>query len=438
MRLALRYNPQLQAAVEEKERARGRILEAYSTALPRLDVSAGYTRLDQVNSVSTGTTTFEVGDRDNYSFQVQVTQPLYRGGAIGIALRAARLFSYLSDERVRGTAQSVVYQVAQAYYDTALAERLIEVQQAALESAEANQEDVRLSRLHGFATEYDVVRARVDVANVEAELLEQTNRRDLARIRLLRGMGASQQSSVELTTAISYEKAEPDFFDAVRTAFQTRPEIYQAALNLDLQQEALNEAYTHYLPNVDAYYRNLWSRPEPRQNRVEWGRQWQAGVMITWPLFDGLAREGRIIQQKALLRQAGILLSDSEEQAIQEISNALLELQNADELVRLQELNVGRAERALELVRAGYREGVNTQLEVLDAQAALTRTRGLCQTALHRHVSARLDLQRAVGILGPPAGSQGVDELAVEPGRVGEFLKGPERETGQPQEGEIP
>jgi len=407
VRLSLLYSPQLQAALEQRKVAHGRIEEAYSSVLPTVDLNANYTRLDQVTTIDLGVDSFQMGAKDNYSYQVRVTQPLFKGGAVSIARRAARVYSYLSDETINATAQSVIFQVAAAYYDTVLAEHLIGVQEAALEFAQANLKDVEARRRHGAAREYDVLRARVDVSNVEADLSEQRNQRDIASTRLLRAIGASQRSSVELTTDVTYEETSPDFLDAVRTAFENRPDIYKAALSLDLQQEAVNEAYTHYWPRLEAYYWHLWAKPDPHEsNVIAWGRQWQAGLSLTWPLFDGLAREGKIIQQEALLSQAAIMLSDSEEQAIQEIRNAVLQLQNAEEIVRSQKLNVDQAERALELAQVGYREGANTQLEVLDARAALTRTQGLYYSALHRHVKARLDLRRAKGILGPRAGSQ--------------------------------
>jgi len=131
-----------------------------------------------------------------------------------------------------------------------------------------------------------------------------------------------------------------------------------------------------------------------------------------------LAREGRIIREKALLRQKEVLLSGAEERAILEVRSALLELENAEKFVESQQQNLERADRALQLVQAGYREGVNTEVEVLDATAALTRARGLYYKALHRHTIARVTLQRAMGMLGPPPGTARVPKQVAEPGCV--------------------
>jgi outer membrane protein TolC len=325
-----------------------------------------------------------------------------------------------------------VFKVARAYYDAVLADRMIQVQEAALEATKAHLQDVKTRKKHGTATEYDVLRTRVDMSNIRAELIRQRNRKDQAVNRLLKAMGASQRSRVKLEGGLDYRPIDTSFKKAVKKAFHNRPDLYAAALNVDLQKAALERAYTRYYPRVNAYFWHLWAKPDPVQaSRIEWGRDWEAGLALTWPLFDGLAREGKIIQQRALLEQRRIQLSEKEETAITEVKNALLKLENARELVESQKLNLQRADRARALVRTGYREGVNTQVEVLDATAALREARGLYYRALHEHITAVLQLKRATGQLSPDPGAQEVPDEAERVGR----LKAPADDAGKSKEG---
>lgn len=406
VRLTLQYNPRLHAALQQRDEASGRILEAYSAVLPRLDAGASYTRLDQVTTVDLGVETFEIGDLNNYSYRVEIRQPIFRAGA-PMAIRGARLYSYLTDEIIRGVVERVVSEVALAYYDAVLAERLIAVQGDALRAAEAHLSNVESRLANGMATEYDVLRAKVDVSNTTADLIEQQNRMTTATTRLMKAIGTAQRSDVRLLTELSYDPVTTTYDEAVRTAFHNRSDIYQAILAVDLQREAVNELQTRYLPTVDAYWWHLWSRPDPhRASNINWGTQWQAGIGLTWGLFDGLAREGQIVQGKARLRQRALELTDVEEQVLFEIRAALDDLSNARELVESQDLNLERAQRALELVQAGYREGVNSEVEILDARAALTRASGLHYQALYRHTAARIRLRLAMGMLAAPPGSR--------------------------------
>jgi len=415
VRLGLKRNTQLLATLQEKERARGGVIEAYSELLPDLTFSSSYTRLDQ--PIVPG------GSKDIYSYSFLVTQPLFRGRAF-IAQRAAKLATFFSDETVRSAVESVVFDVAQAYFDSLLAEHLVGVQEISLEATLAHMQSVEQRKEQGVATEYDVLRARVEVSNVQAVLIAERNARDVARTRLYRAMGVSQRSQAHLTTPLSYVEGAPSFEEAVRIAFVNRPDIYLANMDVDIQREIVNDAYMGYLPTVDASYLALWSRPDPNNPaNAHWDNTWQAGVQLDWTLFDGLSREGRIIQEKAVLRQRAILLMDAEQGAIQQIESALKGMRNAQELVETQKLNRERAKRALELVEEGYKVGVNTEIEMLDARSALTTAAGLYYTALHRHTIARVGLQRALGLLGPAPGADKVPESVVSPGDLNKAVK---------------
>ena len=421
LRLGFAHNKSLQATLRERGIASGVVLEAYSNVLPSVSATAGYTRLDEVAGFDVGGRSVSIGDVDNYSAGIEVRQPLFRGGGIPAALRAARWVSLLSDEQVRGAAQAVIYEIARAYYDTLLAQHLYEVNRDAVKSAKAHLRDVKAKRSRGVASDFDVLRAQVDVSLFEAEMIQQRNRVHLAKTRLLRAMGVSQDSEVTLSDELTYRPMKPVLDEAVRLAYQNRPDLCQAELNVQLQQEALRIARSAYWPRVDAWLRREWSRPEPHTSKVEWGDAWSAGVSANWPLFDGFRREGRVRQEKERLRQREIQLVDAEERVLLEIRQALLTLRDAEEFVQSQRLNLERAKEALRLAEVEYRQGIADAVTVTEARAALTRARGLYYQAVYGHTVARLNLQRAMGILGPRAGEGLEKGPLVRPGNIKEF-----------------
>jgi len=205
---------------------------------------------------------------------------------------------------------------------------------------------------------------------------------------------------------------------AVETAFINRPDLYSREYQVRAQREQLQIARSRYLPNISGFFTNTWASPSPSAfgtSSSDWGRIWQGGVQGTWPIFDGFQREGTIIQQKARLRQAQLDLVDAEETAMYELTQALLTMKDAEEFVQSQRLNLTRANEGLRLAEVGYQQGINTQVEVIDAQSALTQARVNYYTSINSHVMAKLAVQRAMGTivesedepLGPaPAGDQ--------------------------------
>jgi len=399
--IAMGNNKQLKAVLEDKARAEGVIVEAYSAALPRVDMEASYRRLDKVNSFAVAPgVNVTTGDKNNYAVNFVLTQPIFRGGAISAGIRGAQIAAYATDEQVAGTVQDVVHQTRLGYYDILLAKELVEVSRGDLGLAEAHLSDVQKRKDAGVVSQYDVLRARVEVSNVEAELIERQNSLHLKMTVFLKTLGVSQESSVDLTDKLEYKKASPDLAVSVKNAFRERPEILQAELNVKRSKEALIEAWSGFLPSLDSSLTHTRARPDPHNSSVDsWGHAWEAGLTLRWALFDGLASWGRTQQAKAELRRAAIDLAEAEEQVLLDVKQALLSMEDAAKFVDSQTDNLERAKEALRLAKAGYDAGVNTELEMLDARQALSVTQALYYQAVYSHQVAKLSLARATGAL---------------------------------------
>jgi len=401
LKLALTNNKILQRIVQEKEIARGERLKSYSAILPSVGLTADYLRLDKVSSLSIpGGPTITMGDVDNYTAGLRVTQPIYAGGAIMAKINAARLFSLLTDQTVRAAVQDLIYTATHSYYDVLLNQHLSQISADAVRSAKAHLDSVKQRRQGGVASDFDVLRAEVELSNFQAELIQNKNAINIAETRLLKIMGVSQDSDFTLSDELEYIPSKMTVEQAVEFAYRNRPDLFSREFDINYQKELLKIARSRYWPIISGYYDNTWSKPDPHNRmEIEWGHLWQAGVMATLPIFDGLSREGEIIAQKARIKQAQINLIDAEETALFELTRAQLSIEDAEEFVDSQRLNLTRAEEGLRLAEVGYKEGTNTQVEMIDAQAALTTARVNYYQAIYSHIIAKLDLQKAMGTL---------------------------------------
>ncbi len=434
LKLALSYNKSLQAVTREQEIARGVVMESYGNILPSVTGRAEYARLDQVSQIDIGGTTVAMGDEDNYSARLQVTQPFFRGGQISASLRAARWRSLLADDLVREAVQETIYETAQAYYDTLLARHLYEVNRAAVESARAYLQDVQVKHGQGVASKFDILRAQVDVSLFEAQMIQQQNRINTSRTRLLLVLGASQESNIILSDHLEFIPLKPVLKEAVRLAYQNRPDIYRAELNIKLQGEALRIARSGYWPAISAFFEQAWSKPDPHSSSdIDWGDAWTAGVAADWNIFDGLRREGRVSQEKERLKQQEIELVGVEEQALLEVRQSIFNLRDAEEFVQSQSLNLERAREAVRLAQIEYRQGIIESVAVTESRSALTQAEGLYYDAVYAHTLARLGLQRAMGTLAPVVGdSDSTPPLVVRPGVIEQFVAQKVKLPGDP------
>lgn len=393
--IALERNKQIMAVVWEKEKATGRITEAYSQALPNVGLEGRYTRLDQA-----GASMVPGGGLNTYGLTAGVTQPLFRGGAIGAGITAAKIYSYMADERKQEVVQGVIFDVCKSYYDVLLAQELLRVSEQAVSLSQSHRDDVIKRKDQGIASDYDVLRASVEVTNYEAEMIQNRNRLHLAKSSFYKLLGLSQESEIEFTDTFQYEAAAANLDEAVSEAYTRRPELIQAELALKLSEQALKAAKAERWPKVDAFFNETYSNPDPHFS-PGWGDGWTAGAAMRFPIFDGFRTKGLVRQAKADVEKSRVQLSDAEETVLLNVKQAVLSVEDARAFVESQKANAQTAQEGLKLVEAGYREGVNTELEVRDARQALLRATSLHYQAIHQHQVAVLSLKKATGAMLP-------------------------------------
>ena len=408
--IALANNRKIQQAVQDQIKAGAQIQEAWAEALPTVEAGANYVRLDRTPK-SGG---IAVGDKDNYELVGTIRQPLWRGGIISAGIRAARIYSVFTDEQYRETVQNVIYDVRKTYLDARLALELERASRMSVEAAKRQLSDVEKDKEAGTASGFDVLRAEVEVKNFEAERVRARNQHNLTRTTLLRTINVSQESAIELADALQYRPVEPVLSKAVATAFRQHPDLLAAEYDTRLQKEGVKGAKSGYWPRLDALFTGNYARPHPHfpQRTHTFGRSWQSGLSLTFPIFDGFRTMARVRQAQADLRKSEIALKDTEERILLDIRQAILSIHDADEFVRSQEKTVEQAEEALRLVRLGRRQGIRREVEVLDAQSALDQARANYFQAIYGHELARLELERATGTLTPPESDTSVSDTS--------------------------
>jgi len=400
LKLTLTNNKMLLKTLQEKEAARGGELGAYSAIMPTVALSAGYERIDEKQSFTVGGQSLTMGALDNYSTALTVTQPIFAGGAIPARINAGRLGALMADQTVRAVVQETAYAAQHGYYNVLLDQHLYAISEDAVKSAKAHLDDVKQKQTVGVASSYDVLRAEVELSNFTAQFIQRRNAINISKANLVKIMGISQDSAFILSDELAYVPMNIKMQDAVANAYRHRPDLFGKELGIRQQKEFLAIAQSSYYPTVSAYYKDYWTNPNSHNPMlVEWDNGWNYGLTASLPLFDGFAREGGVISQKARVKQSQIDLVDTEETALLELTKAILSIEDAAEFVDSQKLNLSRAEEGLRLVETGYRQGVNTQIEVLDAQTSLTTAKANYYQAAYSHLVAKLDLQKAMGTL---------------------------------------
>ena len=405
IRIALANNRQLAMSREEKNKAEGRLTEAESVLYPHLNLTSHYTRVNEAARAELGGMNIEFGKLNNYKTELGVVQPLYTGGRVSTGIQLARLGIKYSEEDFRNTTELITFLVSKAYYDVLLAQDMAETSRKSLEVVKAHLDEVSKIHKQEMVADYNLLRAQVQVTNINTCYLQAVNQLQLAKTSFINILGLSlrnKKPEITLTDKLMYEPTAPLNENTVlATAFDNRTDLKQVRLSVSMQERKLDLTGAEALPTI-ALFGNLGGA-NPPQNIMGgsgWDEHWNAGVMTTWPIFEGGRIKGKIFQEKAALRQVQLMQSDTEEKIRLDVEQALLNFKNMEELVNSQSENIKQAEEGLRLARLGYEQGVRTQLETIDAQMALDSARKNMSEALYAHMMARLMLDKAMGVLG--------------------------------------
>ena len=386
VRLALENNVELRNMMLARTEAEGLLIQAFSEALPTVQLNA-----------EAGAENGQSGSDGTYGLSVDVSQPLWRGGATGAGIRYARMNLANADFAVKKQINDVIFNVASKYYEIMLEKQLVIVYEEALQVAERMLTTAQSRRAHGTVSDYEVLRAKVEVANGTADLINERNNLQKAQIDIFHLMGVSQNSSVQFSSPLEYKPYTGDVGDAENTALMRRPDLAAAYASLAMAEEQLNIVRAKYSPTADAFATGSYD-----DDGSGWDDNWTAGLRAGFTLYDGSKRRGEYIAAKASLARANETLKQKEQDVRAETVNAVLQLKYAEELFDSQKKNTELSSEALRILESGSKHGKNMQIEVLDARAALTKAIGSYHESIYTYAAAKLNLLNVMGILEGP------------------------------------
>ena len=404
--LALQNNEEMQLAEQDRLRAREEIREGWSEALPDIRVSSRYDRSGVLPTLvvdtADGVESFTIGTSNNVTGVITLRQTLYSSGRVGAGLRAARAFRDFASQGYELSRQSVAARTEIAFYDVMLAGSLINVTGQALRLAGRNLQQVQSLRRAGRVSDYDLFRAEVQVSKLLPDSIQADKNLEIARMNLRDIVGIDQTEEVELkgTFRSSTDLNLGDLHGVTDRGIQSRPELQQAGLEVRIRAAAIQVQKSELRPSLDlvASGQLAIQSSDFSFSGDETQESWVAGVALSIPLFDGMRNRALVNKAKVDKRKAEIKVDQLRKQIRLEIRRAWLDAKEAKERVSAQRQVASQAEKGERIARSRYGNGFGTQLEVLDAQMVLTRSRSEFVRAQRDHAVALVMLERAAGL----------------------------------------
>ncbi len=345
------------------------------------------------------TSSITVGEKESKNVVFTLQKPLYTFGKISRGISIAEI-GYRSEElNLLRVGQKVILDVQTAYYYCLLAEEYVRVSEESLEQAQSHLDAATARFNAGAVPEYDVIRARVEVASAQEQLSTALSSLSLAKKALNNVLG------LPLNTNFKYlapDKVDTQSAPIVETckeiALNNRIDLYQ--LRLAIQQVELG-ADAQRLRPVVALTANYGLIAEGSLFAQE--NTWTAAIAVDVPLFDSGSAHSKVSGTKASADKLKITESRLIDGINLEVEAAYDTMTEARARVETSAAIVDQAEEAVRMAEQGYDSGVTPHINVIDAQTALTG-------ALMNHAKALYDLETAMAKLAYAMGLDSIEQ----------------------------
>jgi outer membrane protein len=321
---------------------------------------------------------------------VTAQQLLWDFGKTLAAADAARAGAKSSAENVEIQKQDTVRLVKEAYYSLVLSNRLVTVNQQALDRALVNLRSAKGFFDVGTQPKSAVTRAEVDVATGQLNLITAVNNVNIFRLTLNQLMGIPINTPTEIADNLAYTHVEFEPKNLLNETFARRPEYKQIKAQYEQADYTVKQQFRNFFPNVVA-------QGTYGSARSDMNETYSYGLQLNWSIFDG---GNKIALYKQALAQRDAALArvrDTELTIWQQVERAYVTVQQAEEAIGAAQKGVESADENFRLSQGRFDAGVANIIELTDAQLALTTAQSQVAQALAAYWIATVQLERFIG-----------------------------------------
>jgi outer membrane protein len=381
--------------------------EARTSFLPQLSTSYTYTRLNEAPEVpifditTMSSTMVEAGKEDHYNWELELTQPIFTGGAIVNSYEISKIDLEMSHLSEASTTQDIVLEVKKSYYNILKSERILELANQSVQQLQAHRDTAQSFYDVGIIPKNDLLYAEVELANGNQDLVRAENALNLAKAKFNTVIRRDIHLSVEIEDILTYTPFEKGFDECLAMGLQKRPEIRAHELEYEKAGRAVRLAKSGFFPtlNVVGNYSRYGEEPDVRGSKYQDSEAWYVAAVTQWNFWEWGKTRFSVDASRSREKQVMDMLVNIKDGISLQIKNSYLLLKEAEKRIFVAEKAIEQAEENFRINRERYKEQVATSTDVIDAQTLLTKTKSDYYNALSDYNIALGTLERAMGIV---------------------------------------
>ncbi|MDR3253322.1 MAG: TolC family protein [Tannerella sp.] len=402
--IALSENPVVKVAGQEIELKKAVMEEAKAGLLPTAELNGSYSRTlkkqTMVMSFGGQETTIQIGTDNNYNGAMVVSLPIF-APALYRSINLSVTDIELAVEKSRASRLDMVNQVTKAYYQALMAQDSYEVLLKSLAQAEANFNVINERYKLGGVSEYDKIRADVQVRSLKPTVVSARNGVNLSKLQLKVLMGLDDKET-ELEIEGNLKDYEHEMSERRQSAgdlsLANNSDLLQLDLNADLLRKSLSLHKAAFLPTLGAQYNYTFTSMNNNFEitHYQWFPSSSVALSLSIPLFKA-GNFKKLKQTHIQMNQLRDTRENAENMLYMQMSSYLDNMSASSEQLASNKESVQQAEKGRLIAQKRYEVGKGTILELNDSEVALMQAQLTYNQSIYDYITARADLDKITG-----------------------------------------
>lgn len=337
------------------------------------------------------------GIDNSHSNSITASLPIFTGGELQGQIGQAKA-NYRSMLSAEEQAYNEMKETATTgYFNMLNATNMKALRQESVDRLQAHLDNVIAQYNVGIVARADVLRSEVELANAQQNYITASNEYDVAEATLNNIIGTPLGTTLLLKDRLQYEPYENDMAYCLAYSEQHRPELKQAEYAIDSAEAALVVARSGHMPKVYANASNNWGG-----NGSDWpgddDENWSVGVTASMNVFDSGVTWSKIHAAQENLAKAKESQRQIKDNVELEVRTDYLSMREAEKRITTAQVAVASAEEDYHIAVVRYQAGVGTNIDVMDAQEALTQAKTNYYQALYNYNTSKAALNTSMGV----------------------------------------
>lgn len=334
---------------------------------------------------------------NSHSNSITASLPLFTGGELQGQIGQAKA-NYRSMLSAEEQAYNEMKETATTgYFNMLNAGNMKALRQESVDRLQAHLDNVVAQYNVGIVARADVLRSEVELANAKQDYITASNEYDVAEATLNNIIGTPLNTTLKLKDSLQYVPYDNDMAYCLAYSEQHRPELKQAEYGVDAAEAALVVARSGHMPKIYANASDNWGG-----NGSNWpgddDENWSVGVTASINVFDSGVTWSKIHAAQEALVQAKESQRQIKDNVELEVRTDYLSMREAEKRITTAQVAVASAEEDYHIAVVRYQAGVGTNIDVMDAQEALTQAKTNYYQALYNYNTSKAALNTSMGV----------------------------------------